>query len=307
MKEKVLKMAKKVDNSLQNEIIAMSNTLAEKSTRFNATQQKLFYVTLASLKHGKNSNNEVKIDKKELIDYLGFANDNNKYTRLRYQFKKLAENSWIEFGTDDEFNDGFLINKVRSTKHDIFVRFDVDLVPLLEELAGNYVRLLDDDVVSFDSKFSMMLYQHLLVDKWKLTSADFYGIPYTTRELKAIFGLSKDDYVRPKKGVPTFNRSIFEQRTVDVAVKEINEKSKCIRKLTVKKVKKGNRIAYYEFYYHYVDPSLVRRENNEKRQCENTIEAQMQGKRVPNNQQLTIQDYGAEYSDEVKNLEWWNM
>lgn len=303
-KKRGIRMPKNIDNSLQNQIIAMSNTLAEKSTRFSVTQQKLFYVSLASLKSGKNSNNEVKINKQELIEYLGFENDTSKYTRLRYQFKKLAEKSWIEFGTDEEFSDGFLINKVRSTKYDYYVRFDEDLIPLLEELASNYVRLLEDDVTSFDSKFSMMLYQNIMKDKWKLTHPDYYGIPYSTRQLKMIFGLSKDDYVR-KDG--SFDRTNFERYTVNKAISEINEKSKCVKKLTVKKVKKGNRIAYYEFYYHYVDPSLVRRENDEKRQRENTIEAQREGKRIERNQQLTIQDYGTEYSDDVKNLEWWNM
>ena len=187
----VLIMSKNTDNSLQNEIIAMSNTLAEKSTRFTALQQKLFYVSLAALKHGKNSKNEVKINKQELFDYLNITHDKGRWTKLRYQFDKLMENSLIRFGTDEEFSDGFLINKVRSDRYDIFVRFDDDLVPLLEELASNYVRLLDDDVTSFDSKFSMMLYQHLLVDKWKLTNPNYYGIHYTTRELKAMLACRK--------------------------------------------------------------------------------------------------------------------
>lgn len=299
-------MLKNAENSLQNQIIQMSNLLAKKSTRFNATQQKLFYISLASLKSGKNSNNEVKINKQELIEYLGLEKDTKKYTNMRYQFKKLRENSDIEFGTDENFDDGQLIVGARSDRHNYYVRFDSYYLPLIEELAGNYVRLLDDDVTSFDSKFSMMLYQNLLKDKWKLTSADYYGIPYTTRELKAIFGLSKDDYVRPKKGVPTFNRSIFEQRTVDVAVKEINEKSKCIRQLTMKKVKKGNRIAYYEFYYHYVDPSLVRREELDKQRRQNTLAAQSENKPTRREYQTSIADF-EHISDDVKNLEWWNM
>lgn len=298
---------KNTDNSLQNQIIAMSNTLAEKSTRFTALQQKLFYISLAALKQGKNSKNEVKIDKQELFDYLNITRDKGRWTKLRYQLNKLMENSLIQFGTDEEFCDGFLINKVRSTKHDIFVRFDDDLVPLLEELADNYVRLLDDDVTSFDSKFSMMLYQNLLKDKWMLTNPDFYGIPYSTKKLKMIFGLSKDDYMTTKKGKPSFNRTLFERFTINKAVEEINEKSKCILKLRYEKIKKGNRIQAYEFYFDYVDPNTIRRENNEKRQRENTIEALSQGKRKARNQQLTIHDIGTDYSDDVKNLEWWNM
>ena len=295
---------KNTDNSLQNQIIAMSNTLAEKSTRFNVVQQRLFYVSLAALKHGKNANNEVTIDKKELIKYLGFENDTSKYTRLRYQFKKLASNSFVEFGTDEEWCDGFLIPGARSDRHNYYVRFDSYFLPLLEELADNYVRLLDDDVTSFESKFSMMLYQNLMKDKWMLTNPDFYGIPYSTKKLKMIFGLSKDDYMRKNE---TFDRKNFEKKTVNKAVEEINEKSKCILNLRYEKIKKGNRIQAYEFYFDYVDPNTVRRENNEKRQRENTIEALSQGKRIARKQQLTIHDCSDDYSDDVKNLEWWNM
>ena len=298
---------KNTDNSLQNQIIAMSNTLAEKSTRFNATQQKLFYISLASLKSGKNSKNEVTINKQELFKYLDYDTE-NKYTRMRYQFKKLRENSGIEFGTDEgDWLDGFLITSNRSDRYNYYVQFNSYFLPLIEELADNYVRLLDDDVVSFDSKFSMMLYQNLMKDKWMLTNPDFYGIPYSTKKLKMIFGLSKDDYMTTKKGKPSFNRTLFERFTIDKAVKEINEKSKCIVKLRYEKIKKGNRIMAYEFYFDYVDPNTIRRENNEKRQRENTVEALSKGKRIARKQQLTIHDCSDDYSDDIKNLEWWNM
>ena len=263
--QEVVKMTKNVDNSLKNQVIAMSNTLAEKSTRFTVFQQRLFYVSLASLKLNKNSTktdeklekkerNEVKINKQELFEYLSITNDNNRWTRVRNEFQKLASNSYIHFGDDEEYADGFILCGVRSTKYNIYVRFDTYFLPLVEELADNYVRLLDDDVVSFDSKFSMMLYQNLLKDKWKLKNPDFLGIDYSTRQLKMMFGLDKEVYVN-KNG--NFNRTLFERKTVNRAVKEINEKSKCIQKLRYEKVTKGNRVQYYLFTFNYTDPQKV--------------------------------------------------
>lgn len=302
----VLVMTKNTDNSLQNQIIAMSNTLAEKSTRFNAAQQRLFYISLAALKRGINANNEVEIDKEELFEYLHITNS-HRHADLRKSVVKLMQSSFVQFGTDEEFCDGFLIVRARTTRKKVYIGFDAYFLPLIQELADNYVRLLDDDVISFNSKFSMMLYQNLLKDKWMLTSPDFYGIPYSTKKLKAIFGLSKDDYMSTKKGKPSFNRTLFERRTIDIAVEEINEKSKCIVNLRYEKIKKGNRIMAYDFYFDYVDPNTVRRENNEKRQRENTVEALSHGKRIARNQQLTIHDCSDDYSDDIKNLEWWNM
>lgn len=301
--QEVGKMTKNIDNSLKNQVIAMSNTLAEKSTRFTVFQQKLFYVSLASLKLNKNSTktdeklerkgqNEVGINKQELFEYLSITNDNNRWTRVRNEFKKLASNSYIQFGNDEEYADGFIICGVRSTKYNIYVRFDTYFLPLVEELADNYVRLLDDDVVSFDSKFSMMLYQNLLKDKWKLTNPDFLGIDYSTRQLKMMFGLSKDDYMRKKD---SFNRSEFERKTVNTAVKEINEKSKCIQKLRYEKVKKGNRVQYYLFTFNYTDPQKVVEDARKDKRWEQLSIAE----------EIPTEEKPERVPDDVKDYKWW--
>lgn len=282
---------KNIDNSLENQVIAMSNMLAEKSTRFTIIQQKMFYVCLASLKQGVNSKNEVEINKQELFNYLELENDTGRWTRIRQEFKKLAKNSYVEFGTDEEFCDGFLIYQFRSTRNSIFVRFNDYYLPLMQQLANNFVRLLDDDVVSFDSKFSMMLYQNLMKDKWKLTNIDHLGIDYSTRKLKMMFGLSIDDYVQNGR----FNRADFERRTINRAVKEINEKSKCIKNLTYRKVKKGSRVQYYLFTYNYIDPQKVVEDARDEFRWEQLTIAE----------DIPTVEKPVRVPDEVKNFNWW--
>ena len=282
---------KNIDNSLENQVIAMSNMLAEKSTRFTIIQQKMFYVCLASLKQGVNSKNEVEINKQELFNYLKLENDTGRWTRIRQEFKKLAKNSYVEFGTDEEFCDGFLIYQFRSTRNSIFVRFNDYYLPLMQQLANNFVRLLDDDVVSFDSKFSMMLYQNLMKDKWKLTNIDHLGIDYSTRKLKMMFGLSIDDYVQNGR----FNRADFERRTINRAVKEINEKSKCIKNLTYRKVKKGSRVQYYLFTYNYIDPQKVVEDARDEFRWEQLTIAE----------DIPTVEKPVRVPDEVENYNWW--
>lgn len=283
---------KNADNSLQNQVIKMSNILAGKSTHFSVVQQKLFYISLAAVKNGTNSDNEVIIDKKDLFDYLGLAQDASRWTTLRYQLKKLRYNSEIEFSDGDHFDDGQLIIGARSCKDGVHIRFDPYYLPLIQELANNYVRLLDDDVVSFCSKYSMMLYQNLLKDKWKLTNVDYLGIDYSTRQLKMMFGLSKDDYVK-KDGY--FNRTTFENRTIDIAVKDINEKSKCIQNLRYEKVKKGNRVQYYLFTFNYTDPQKVAEDARNERRWE----------QLSLLDDIPIVEKPVRVSDEVKDLNWW--
>lgn len=110
---------------------------------------------------------------------LGFKSQ-AQYSRLRGMFKKLAHASWIEFGDDGIFDDGFLFYKCKSTKRKIYIYVDVEYIPLLIELQPGFTRLLSDDAISFNSKFSMILYQQLM----RLNNKGDYGVGFTTKELK---------------------------------------------------------------------------------------------------------------------------
>lgn len=236
------------DNDLHNQIIAMDNVLAMKSTRFTVEEQRLFYITLASIKPNQKSN-IIEIDKKAVLDMLGFKSQ-AQYSRLRGMFKKLAHASWIEFGDDDIFEDGFLFYKCKTTKRKIYIYVDVEYIPLLIELQPGFTRLLSDDAISFNSKFSMILYQQLM----RLNNKGTYGVGFTTKELKTIFGLSKEDYVSGGR----FDRYNFERKTINVAIQDINEKSKCIRNLRYEKRKRNGRIQGYVFFFDYTDPNEFR-------------------------------------------------
>ena len=270
----------------------MSNILAEKSTRFSVMQHKLFYVCIASLKHGINTKNEVEINKQELFNCLGIEKETGRYTRIKGEFEQLAHNSFVEFDTTDGFSQGFLIYNIRLSKNTFFVKFNDYYLPLVQELANNYVRLLDDDVISFSSKFSMMLYQNLMKDKWKLTNVDHLGIDYSTKQLKMMFGLSKSDYMRKND---SFNRSEFEKKTINKAVDEINKKSKCIKNLTYRKVKKGSRIQYYLFTYNYIDPQKVVEDARDEFRWEQLTIAE----------EIPTEEKPERVPDDVKNYEWW--
>lgn len=234
------------DEDLHEQIIAMDNTLTKKATKFTVDEQRLFYITLASIKPDQKGN-EIEIDKKAMIDMLGFTS-RDVYSRIRPMFKKLAMSSWIEFGDDEIFDDGFLISAIRTTKRKVYVTIAEKYIPLLIELAPGFTRLLSDDAISFKSKYSMLIYQQLM--RW--SHKGVFGA--TTKELKTLFGMDKDDYVSNGR----FDRYNFEKYTIEVAVQDINEKSRCITNLRYVKKKKGNRIQGYVFYFDYTDPNEFR-------------------------------------------------
>lgn len=236
------------DENLHDQIIAMDNTLTQKATKFTVEEQRLFYIILASIKPDQKGN-EIEIDKKAMIDMLGFTS-RDVYSRIRPMFIKLIRNSMISFTESEEiWQDGLLFTKVRTTKKKVYVTVDQEYIPLLIKLQPGFTRLLSDDAISFKSKFSMLIYQQLM--RW--SHKGVFGA--TTKELKDLFGMTKDDYVYNGK----FNRQMFEQRTIDVAIQDINEKSKCINNLKYEKKKKGNRIQGYVFYFEYTDPNNFRK------------------------------------------------
>lgn len=236
------------DNDLHNQIIAMDNELAKQATNFTIEEQRLFYITLASIKPNQKSS-IIEIDKKAVLDMLGF-NSQNQYSRLRPMFTKMIKKSLILSGDDEIWNDGFLFYKCRTTKKKIYIYVDDEYIPLLIKLQPGFTRLLSDDAISFNSKFSIILYQQLM----RLNNKGDYGVGFTTKELKTIFGLSKEDYVSGGR----FDRYNFERKTINVAIKDINEKSKCIQNLRYEKRKRNGRIQGYVFFFDYTDPNEFR-------------------------------------------------
>lgn len=234
------------DDDLNEQIIAMDNTLINKATKFSVDEQRLFYITLASIRPDQKGS-EIEIDKKAMLDMLGLTS-RDVYSRIRGMFKKLILNSYIEFGDDEIFDDGVLFSSVRTTRKKVYVTVADKYIPLLIQLQPNFTRLLSDDAISFKSKYSMLLYQQLM--KWNYKGV--FGA--TTKQLKTLFGMTKDDYVYNG----AFNRALFEKKSVDVAVRDINEKSKCISNLRYEKRKKGNRVQGYVFFYDYIDPNKFR-------------------------------------------------
>lgn len=96
----------------------------------------------------------------------------------------------------------------------------------------------------------MILYQQLM----RLNNKGDYGVGFTTKELKTLFGLSKEDYMSGGR----FDRYNFERKTINLAIKDINDKSKCIQNLRYEKRKKNGRVQGYVFFFDYTDPNEFR-------------------------------------------------
>lgn len=275
-------MAKKNEEIIEKEeisyqIIAMSNLLAKQTRKMDIEYQKLYFIALAhitddnkpvpateeekkinaELKYSYLTKNYVEIDKKTLFNLMS-SFDTNRYARFKKMWENLIPMTKYTFeSNNDSFTTGNMITKITATRYKYKVFFETDYLPLLVELKdqGNFTRLLRSDIVKFNSKYSNILYQDLMRLHHKSTE----GVSYKTKQLKDLYGLDENAYVsKSKTGKIKFNRKIFEMRTIDVAIAEINEKAQCIKNISyVKEKDSTGLIDKYVFKYDYIDPRIA--------------------------------------------------
>lgn len=283
-----------MSDELKHQIIAMDNLLAKQSHNMSIEYQKMFYIALSHINEtNSKENNEVIIDKKSFFELLN-ATDTNRHARYRKMWQKLRHMTSYDFGNDEEYVSGDLITRVISTKNKYHVYFEREFMPLLTQLSGDYTRLLRNDIIEFKSSYSTILYQQLM----RLQGFRYRGIDFSTKQIKDMFGLDKDAYVylekkKDKNGnikeTMCFKRPLFEKKTIDVAVKEINETSKCIRNLKYEKTYDNRKqVDKYVFYYDYIDPQQAKERNPIEEQPIKTTQKEN------------------DISEEIKNFNWWD-
>lgn len=229
------------DARLTKEIVKMDNTLVKKTTLFNVDETKLFFIALASIQKDQKSN-IIRISKTETKKILNYESD-GFYSKIRKRFEEMMKKSFIRFGSDEERNDGFLFTNIKSDRNYIYLKVSEDYFDLLIHVVSNFTLLWLKDLVSFKSKYSVILYQNLI----RLKNKDEDGVVFSTRGLKEIFDLDKDSYCSNGK----FNRYEFDRNVVNVAVNEINVRANEIKNVRYDKLKKNRRVIGYIFYFDY--------------------------------------------------------
>ena len=240
--KKTEKELKKTVNKGQfdNKPVVISNDLARQNTLLTLEDEKLLHCIFSQLDFNSKNPTKIELKKIDLFEKLEL-NSESRYSDVKKRLKGLIHKSMVDV-TDHEGTEHYgvvIINATSSYKSDSFtVQLNPNFMFFLEEMKNFYTRLELDSIVQFDSKFSLTLYKYL--SSWR---TDHYHrmLIMTTKELKDLFGLSKDDYMSNGK----FDRFNFERYTLDTAVKEINGKVPWWS-VSWKKIKKGNRVTGYQ-------------------------------------------------------------
>lgn len=237
-----------------NKNVIISNELARQSLNIPLEIEKLLHCVLSQ--YSKDiDNQEIQIKKADLFEILGLKG-NNRYRDTLIQLKRMIHYTIVDARIHGKDIIAPVFIKVESVPQSEFIEVTLNpsFMPHMRDFVSLFTVLNLESIVRFHSKYSLMLYKHLA--SWRGAHyATFQEI--TTKELKEVLGLTKNDYVR---STGKFDRSSFERYAVKVAVKEINEKVPGWE-VTWGKIKKGNRVQAY--YFHWEDKNRITTHNTE--------------------------------------------
>lgn len=242
------------DNTFSNEVkkIYYANIIARMTSKFNLEEEKALHIFFSYIKPFNFQNSTtIKIEKKKFFEQLNLTGD-DKYKRYKLLIYKMKIKSIIIIETEKSIFDGFLLINSEWYKKELYFEVDLNpkLMPFIEQLKEHYTKVDLNTVCAFKSKHALTLYKFLC--SWTDESKKENKRYVTTKDLKELFGLSKEAYVENNN----FKRAKFEKRTIDVAIKEINQYSDL--NISYDKKKENGKVKKYEFTWIQKDKQIAK-------------------------------------------------
>lgn len=243
------------DNTLDNALVVISNLIARATTKWSLEETKLFLCSVTKVRL-RDSENWVTLSKKDVVEKLSI--DPTNRSKLRDMFKKMMQKSYVQFDgpSEDEWEDGFLLISVRSTKKEISVKFNEVYLPLLDRLSSHFTEFYLDYVKDFTRMSSYNLYVFLC--SWYDPDYLIQNKKIKKSELHKVFNLKESDYWR-NYGTENakFHWADFEKYVLNPAIEEINnlaKEGKCDMYIeSCDKVKKSTKnVLGYDIRYSFI-------------------------------------------------------
>lgn len=205
--------------SLEKTFSFVLDSFFRKKKRWLDEEITLFYTVLEEV-NNRDCNNWVILDKQTLLAKLGLEDNADKLSQL---LRLLMRNSNYNLPGDtaSDWEEVFLITKVKVTDDKVKIQFDKECGTLSEELAAYFADPIINKVKHFKSRYAVALYKDLMKNYTK--SNTVLSKAYLIKDLKSLFGL--DDEVYMRKTEKRLDVNAFKSRTLDYAVKDINADS----------------------------------------------------------------------------------
>ena len=247
-------------------MVAVSNIFARARKQMNLAEQKTFVFALSLLRWTvapDQQPNVVKIKKKELAAALGYKSNPSDLSQNMWQeIKGLAQHSYIEIADHDRgiYDSGMFITRISMRKNTDYIRikFEDEYFGLFTGLGRDYITMWSADIFKMTSKRSVQFYEllrQMSFDRYEV-GKNVYSYGWGIKAFKEMFDIPKEgkgSYMRDKDG---FDRANFERYVIDPLCEDLM-KTKMIQLVVqpdgkpYEKVKNGNRVQGYRFFWTY--------------------------------------------------------
>lgn len=242
----------------EEKLFGVHRIFARARKEMSLSEQKTFVYALSQLKFTEEAqSNYVRLDKKTLANIIGIHSDPDHLSvDLFDNIRDMTAHSRIEIRQRDLdfYATGYIVTSVVSFKNFIRIRFNDDFLPMFTNLSRDYITMWNTDIFKMTSIRTVQFYEYLrqITDTRQQVNDVLLGI----RAFKELFKIpvtGKGSYMRGKDG---FDRANFEKYVIDPLCEDMKH-CKMINLLVqpdgkyYEKVKVGNRVDGYRFYWTY--------------------------------------------------------
>ena len=223
-----------------NYVVMANNMLMHSASNLSLDELKLLRFIIMQTKKGDTELYEFELSAKDFAKLLEVnIKTNDLYKRLHTMVKHLMQEViYIGDDTKKQWVMFHWVDVCRYDKGKITIKVSDELKPFLTNLRGNFARYQLAEIISFKSTYAIRLYEiiNAYLNENNLPHADVaIEISISVEELR--------------KSTDTVNKfarySSFKSKVIDMALKEINEKSKY--HVTATPYKDGNAVKGFDF------------------------------------------------------------
>lgn len=240
---------------MENKKIVQRNDLITSIAKMDKIPLKFFELVIAQINvNDPPTDNIILLSKKELFSYFD-ADDTNKHSRFKKAIDKMQKQAF--FSIRHEVDKGTIFKNIvpittvewNDFDDDVFIRLNPDIMPYLIDLKSNFTQYELSEIMSLNSKYSIILYKYLIMN-FNIGEKYKYKVKNTTKKCV-------DSYMNPTITVDEFRMLTdtvndydmfynLEQRVIKSAIDEINENTTL--NVLYKKIKKGRKITAIQFF-----------------------------------------------------------